>query len=515
MIRSTDVKESIAGYYYQLLIACRELCSLANIKRINHQNSVGIEKGSDIKIFKIDGNETSIEAKFYKISNFNKKSLPIIHTIYNFHNSYKGGAKSGKYIFSTNVGMHDSDSDFFENWPKDISDDLTEYIQFVKLCVIRESIKRKEFINNFNDYKDKYKAKSILPTNPKYELSFYTDLLIEDLCNGIEDFSKFGDLMDEDSLKEFIIRIEFQFSERKKFEEVLSIKNKIYDSIKLIDNEIEVNDSNIIMNLMMDKFLDTTITGKNVSVADLLTIIKQYKDDKYSYRDKAIFDDRITCVIETIEEEINRFNSDISDLKLKNNILENFIDITELFYKHIEGLECDVNNVNYFIGRYSLDSKDPIIITNLARVVSMLTIFGNIDEFKISLFEQNSINNIIFDDDNKFCFKESASRNINTTNQLVHDFINKTKADLARISGDEVVVFSPPNFRECEEPCNLKNGEIELMVSNIANVRNNFKIRDLYSGMDYRCIKCLEMNKQDEDMVEKVKRFREGCIWKK
>lgn len=114
MSRSTDVKESIAGYYYQLLIACKELCSLANIKRINDQNSVGIEKGSDIKIFQMDGNETSIEAKFYKISSFNKRSLPIIHTIYNFYNSYKSGAKSAKYIFSTNVGMHDSDSDFFK-----------------------------------------------------------------------------------------------------------------------------------------------------------------------------------------------------------------------------------------------------------------------------------------------------------------------------------------------------------------------------------------------------------------
>jgi hypothetical protein len=515
MCRSTDVKESIAGYYYQLLIACRELCSLASSEGVNPQNSVGIEKGSDVKIFQRDGSETSIEAKFYKISNFNKKSLPIIHTIYNFHNSYKSGAKSTKYIFSTNVGLHDRDSDFFQRWPRDINGNLAEHIEFVKLCVVRESIKREPYNNKFNDYKDRCKAKSIVPVNPKYELSFYTDLLIDDLCRGHEDFNDFADIMVEDSLKEFIIRIEFQFSEREKFEEISSIKHNIYDSIKLIETEFEVDDSNIIMNLLMDRFLETTISSFNVFVDDLLDIIKKYKDDKESYSDKAIFDDRITNIIETIEEEINRFDCNITDVKLKNCLIENFIDITELFYKHIEALEANINNINYFIGRYSLDSKDPIIITNLARAISMLATYGDLDEFKISLFEQNSINNIIFNENNKFCFKESVSRNLNTTDQLVHAFINKTKADIANISGDEVIVFSPPNFQECEEPCNFKNGEMDLMVSNIANVKNNFKIKDLYSGMDYRCIKCLEISKRDEDMAKKVSQFREGCIWKK
>lgn len=515
MCRSTDVKESIAGYYYQLLIACRELCSLASIKGTNPKNSVGIEKGSDIKIFKMDGAETSIEAKFYKISSFNKKSLPIIHTIYNFHNSFKSGAKSTKYIFSTNVGLHDRDSDFFKNWPRDTNVDLTEYIQFVKLCVIRESIKREAFNKNFSDFKDKYKAKGIEPDNSKYELSFYTDLLINDLCSGLEDFDNFGSIMDETSIKEFVTRIEFQFSAKEKFEEVSSIKDKIHESIKCIDAEFKVSDSNIVMNLLMDKFLETTISGVNILIDDLLTIIKKYKDDKESYREKANFDDRITCIIETIEEEIIRFDSSVSDLKLKNNLLENFIDIMELFYKHIDELETNISNINYFIGRYSLDSRDPIIITNLARAISLLATYGNLEEFKIFLFDQSSINNIIFNENDKFCFKESASRNLNTTEQLVHAFINKTKADIAKISGDEIVVFSPPSFRECKEPCNFKNGEIELMVSNIANVKNNFKIKDLYSGMDYRCIKCLEMNEREEDMFQKVNKFREGCMWKR
>jgi hypothetical protein len=46
---NTDVPASLAGYFYQLLLACKELVILIN----NHEdisNYVAIEKGSDIKV---------------------------------------------------------------------------------------------------------------------------------------------------------------------------------------------------------------------------------------------------------------------------------------------------------------------------------------------------------------------------------------------------------------------------------------------------------------------------------
>ncbi|QWI78257.1 hypothetical protein JG486_29215 (plasmid) [Bacillus mycoides] len=82
---STDVKHSIAGYYYQLLLACKELVNL--LKNDNKKSFVAIEKGADVRVY--NGNDLSIEAKFYKAKNFTRNSNTIRHTLYNFSCIFK------------------------------------------------------------------------------------------------------------------------------------------------------------------------------------------------------------------------------------------------------------------------------------------------------------------------------------------------------------------------------------------------------------------------------------------
>lgn len=517
MSRSTDVQDSIAGYYYQLLLACRELCKLSSENPVNLKDGVGIEKGSDIKIFRENDGEISIEAKFYKSSYFNKKSLPIIHTIYNFHNSFRDMPRSKKYIFSTNVKTNDVDSCFFNSWPNNISLDLSEYINYVKICVVIESVKRSPYDKAFEVYKIESAQMGKVPKNKKLEFSYYLNLLISDLENRKRVFDEFCDLMEEDLIKEFIIRTEFNFSNKKKFDEIQSIKDDINNSIKIIDNNFEISECNLLMNLVMEKILNTTVTKSNVSVEEFLELVDLYKNNKSQYYEKALLDGKIISILQTIEQELIRFDEDINDEKELIKLKEEFIGIIELFYKNINKPNVSSSALDLFLGRYTLDVgfQSPMIITNLARLVSILSVYGGLEEITVSLTEEDSINNIIFNEENRFCFKETQSRNIRSTEALIHGFINSTVNDIPRLKGDEIIVFSPQNFRVGKKPCDYKDDDLDLMVSKISSVGSNIKIRNLYKDLDYRCSNCLEIEQDDEDMVKKINRFKGGCKWRK
>ena len=99
-----DVKESIAGYYYQFLLATEELVNLY----MNDKNgSVAVEKGADIRVQ--DNDDLFIESKFYGKEKFTKKDEAITRTIFNFAIQYKSklndsvDLKDVKFQFKTNI----------------------------------------------------------------------------------------------------------------------------------------------------------------------------------------------------------------------------------------------------------------------------------------------------------------------------------------------------------------------------------------------------------------------------
>lgn len=72
-----DVSASIAGYYRQVFEATKEVLYLKN-----DNDSVGIECGADVRIFKEDGSKQSIEVKLKKDVGMYSKDL--FQTMYNF-----------------------------------------------------------------------------------------------------------------------------------------------------------------------------------------------------------------------------------------------------------------------------------------------------------------------------------------------------------------------------------------------------------------------------------------------
>lgn len=516
MSRSTDVKESIAGYYYQILLACRELSILAQNEVDNINSSVAIEMGSDVKIFMENNKETSIEAKFYKQNGFNKKSIPIIHTIYNFHNDFRDNKGSDKYIFSTNVSVTNCDSDFFNNWPKSYKENLDEYIFFVKQCIVRESIKKnKNFKDKFSEYKKKCELNGIKNKNKNFEESFYTEQLIEDLFRGLEKFEDYSDIIDEEKLKKFVLLLNFKFSGKSKFEEINSIKNDIKININKIDNELNEKDSNIFIDLLIDMFLKTTVSSEKIKVSDFISEIKCYKDNKEEYANISILNEKISIIKNTIDQEFSRYmeelNDEIMDENIKNILCNNFIEIIEVLYKNINDLE----KIEYILGKFSLDYNkvNPQTISNIAKILSIWSFIRNIDISSIDLFEEESINNIILNKNEKYCFKETASTSLKTTERLIQSFIENTQNDIASINGQEIVVFNPMKIKDNKEPCNFSKEDLEIILVDISRVRDNFKINELYGDMSFRCTKCLEIDK--DNILNCNNKFKEGCLCKK
>lgn len=94
--RNTDVPSFIAGFYFQILIACYEICR-------KNVEEVGIETRADIVV--IDNKKERhyfIEIKLHA-KKFNRFSEDVKKTIYNFYNGYKKSDKVSEMIFLTNL----------------------------------------------------------------------------------------------------------------------------------------------------------------------------------------------------------------------------------------------------------------------------------------------------------------------------------------------------------------------------------------------------------------------------
>lgn len=166
---STDVPASIAGYYYQFLLAVQEL---SNLLLVGHdEDLVGIEQGADVRVFKQDNKKRSLEAKFYKDVEFNKNHSSIGHTIYNFYSSFLVASEAQEeiddYEYHTNVPISVEDQIFFERW-LDCNcwnnQEEFEYITYIKQSIIRDRLKTeraKKVMSDMECYLQKGNLESI------------------------------------------------------------------------------------------------------------------------------------------------------------------------------------------------------------------------------------------------------------------------------------------------------------------------------------------------------------------
>jgi hypothetical protein len=173
-LNKEDVPATIAGFYYQVLLASREISNLA-LNNEDGNTKVGIERGADVRIEKNNGVKKSIEAKFYG-SGFNKNSDAIRHSVYNF---YKNSFEDDELHLITNVPIDGNGELQFDNWSKhDTDDKIKPYLTFLYECLIYESTKNENLNGSPNPYYQVFeKYKKINKDKCKQKGKFIAEIL--------------------------------------------------------------------------------------------------------------------------------------------------------------------------------------------------------------------------------------------------------------------------------------------------------------------------------------------------
>lgn len=504
---NTDVPASLAGYFYQLLLACKELVILIN----NHEdtsNYVAIEKGSDIKVFM--KNNVCIEAKFYSDTYFTRNHKSIKHTIYNFYNDYQSHLKKGsnpnKYIYRTNVPVSNVDKHFFDLWSNKTITKYDNYIDFVKESILSDSIKRKPYSEAFNEYK---KRASVQP-NKKGDVSFslYFNALLEDLKNGKENYSDFADILTYQNMIKFIDNIIFEFGTKSvtKLYSINEIYNDISTELRKHDSTLGDEDCVRIRNWFIERFFETITdsTNNGISVKDALQEVTNHKNLKIKYLE----DENFIEFKQAIDESIQSFGLRIERTNHKaelDNLSNILIKFKEKFCNEIEKQSVKEVASRYVLGSYA---RSPHLIMDMLKKMSVVVNFSG-DEIKINLDIDNlrGINNIALNNSKQFTLKGTENSDLNEyADLLIMEFIKDTQHKfLSKVDGEETVIFATKS-----KPCKFaKEGLNNLIIDN-AQVFNNVMYQQLFMSMEYRCTECLEFGKCLEDTKASVQRFLVG-----
>ncbi len=482
--RNTDVPGSIAGYYYQILLACREISQYGIV------DEVGVETGADVNVVSVSKEIINIEAKFHN-KNFGKYAEDIVKTIFNFYTAYNN--KVNKFIFSTNVSPTKEYKAFFDNWGKNGNE-----IRYVKECILIKSIEceSKEVFEQFcNEQEVKNKVKKEKKTN--------IEILIEETLGSgsgkfkYDDFAVINPLITYD---DFVKLLNFSFACKKKQDLVSKIRDDIKENInntmvslgmKLLEKE----ESDLVINKLIDCFLEKILQNSQnkcnnrVKSEEYINIVKNYQ----SIEEKHISKYKLFSCIQFMQEEELLVLRDIR----KRASVEDIV-ILEENYKCIqEMILCKISSpcgYESFVKTYTLKSVNNINVAEiLIKIVYILTIIMSKEKLAIEdvefIFDQG-INNIKLQNVMACSFKRTSSNAYRRMEEIVGELICKFHED-TNINENQIFIIDA-DYKNKGKPCE----SINLMpeVYDITQSDENFMDYQMFCHMNYKCTECLDIN---------------------
>lgn len=521
--KSPNVPATIAGYYYQILLACREITKL-----YNDNDCVGVEANADVRIEEnreqkdnstiiIEKYKTSLEAKFHK-DNFSPFDEDIVKTIYNF---YRYTSEDEKFIFSTNVSINSKskEKELLEvNWEKEGYED--EKIKFIKRCILRHSVK--------HDTEELYKEYIKLKKNSGINANINT--LEEDIFEkNSEKYEKFAFVKKDFDYLEFAKKIVFHFEDRDKQETIKELRKEILINIKsnytkytkLVDNGGE----DIINALIYEYFEIVTrnsmITDKNpgydkiekLSVKNMKLCIEQYKDRVKKFNELS----DVKVLLESIELAENEFIEGINNPQIycgshKDKILDKFKFLINRFQTSIRNEE----NYKEIIKKFSIGSSSSwIAVLEAIKQAAIISALENCDEKEVAIGldekQYDSINenvdNVFIADTIKYSYKKYDTSTTKSLEEFIIRFANGL--DYSKINENQIVVTSGllSDERPCEMKDELKSEDFlsgvlfDVCETNIDTLQKNI----IYlKKIDYKCDECIALRKDDKKMEKKA-----------
>lgn len=481
--RNTDVPGSIAGYYYQILLACRE------ISRYGEVEEVGVETGADVNVVSVSKNIVNIEAKFHQ-DNFGKFADDIVKTIYNFYTAYDKNIK--KLIFTTNAAPTKGCINFFKNWGMNGNEE-----RYIKECILLKSVEgqcKTAFEKFCNDPKIQMRATT--------ENKKYTDLLIEETLDGTgkfqyDDFAVINPLI---TYKDFIRIMTFSFASMKKQQLISEIRNNIKENIAstistLGMKQLEADEYDLVINKIIDCFLEViSLNSQNksnirIKSADYIKIIKNY----YTIEEKHISKYQLFSCIQSMQEEEE---SVLNDIRNRAPISE--IDLLEENYKHVQELIfnkiADPDGYSSFSNTYNLKPNGSTGVAEiLIKIVYVLTIIMTKEHLTISDIElifQEGISNIRLHNFTEWSYKKSFSSGYRRMKEIVAELISNYHEE-ACINEKQIFIIDA-DYRNDGKPCD--NVNLIPEVYDITQADENYNDYLMFCQMNYKCTKCLDIN---------------------
>ncbi|MBV7271472.1 hypothetical protein I6U48_00870 [Clostridium sp. PL3] len=513
MCKSTDVPGSIAGYYYQILLACRELTS-----DTPDLEAVGVEAEADVRVIK-SGTKKSIEAKFHK-KNMARYDGEIIKTIYNF---YRNSHDDEALEFSTNVAPTKDHKDFFDNWNnKSLTEE--EMNMYILKCLFKHCCFN---VNNYKKNYSEYKSSIIKKDGKEEKEPYYMDRLQSEIFNVKIDDSELDKYSLVNSMtldKEFSKKLSFAFYDTKKLDTIKKLKEDINRNLKKIckrnKRSITENDYDKIRDLMIDKFFmiityntelpsDHTFNElKKFSKDDLEDCIKNYNVQKAAW----LNNEKINNLIRALENEEKNFIDSVEmtqDSARVQELINRRSEIQQLFLNKI----IDVDRYNKFIFIYTLKDFDSFeVILKLINQLTILSVYKNINIDDISFFIDNnkSLDNVFIKDLLNYSFKACppSYRNFRAIIQVFYDSTNQKYS----IDPNQIVIFQA-DFGSNENPCKKKEDSLNCVLDIAATDENLEKEIALYKSINYRCSACIYLTDKDEDTLDNIHSFLccRGC----
>lgn len=497
MTRNTDVPNSIAGYYYQIMLAVNEL---VNSLEDENKYAVAIEKGSDIKVMSLDHNDYCIEAKFYKTKSFTKFHNTIRHTMYNFFNDFKSGTDN-KYMFKTNVPVCIDDKEFFDRW----SEHTQEYITFVKDCIVHEAIKLNE--DSKRKFADFIETTGLTSVKEKFEHCYKQ--LIEQLHENPNNYSIYYEMGTDDEIVSFLGKISFSFGNQTqtKLHTINSLKSQIETKISGLANSLTCDDCRKIINLLVEKFFETTINPNfdQVTKNEFNDTVRDYQESQLKF----LNNEQVRQSVIALEEEIARFKFFLDQYAGDKNddLIETYISLVETFFEEVENSKLQIDEV---IKKYSLDSyQSAKLIARLLYSMTTLAVFSSKNISNVKLFGLKGINNFSFNEAESYCLKSTDSAFLDETSLLLNALVPILVDEADKIAGGEKIVFESPYLKPGFEPCVFNKNDLDELVINTAQVDENLKYQALLKSLEYRCLKCVRFNLKDDLTISQLRRFNE------
>ena len=516
MCKSTDVAGSIAGYYYQILLACRELTS-----NITDLEEVGIEAGADIRIIKRKGIKESIEAKFHK-NNMSRYDKEIIKTIYNF---YRNSQDDEKLEFSTNVAPTREHKDFFDKWNNKslTSEEMNIYIL---KCIFRHCcFNVNKYNKNYIEYKNSMiqKEKDGKERKEPYYINMLEAAIFNENIND-EELKKYSFVNSKNLDKEFCKKLFFTFYDAEKLDTIKNIKENINENLQSICKTKKItvgkDDYEKIRDLIIDKFFMIITENaslksehsfneiKKFSKIDLNNCIDNYKEQKIRFLNRSI----LKRLIDSIESEEIKFIDMLScteDFANKDKLIIRHSEIQQLFLDKI----IDIDKYNRFISIYTLEEVDSFeVILKLINQLTILSVYKHINIEDISFLIENneSLDNVFIKDLLNYSFKAcpSSYRNFGA---IIKIFYSNTSQKYS-INPNQIVAFQADYGRK-ERPCEKKEDSLNCVLDIAMTDENLEREIALYKSINYRCSDCIYIAENNSDTIESLDNFLNcrGC----